>query len=69
MEYRIPAHAAIAERYAGEPCTLDNRPAKIVGQLLRFPRVATLDCACECEISWELVERVMSTTRQFRSTY
>lgn len=56
----------IGNRWSGEPCKLNGQPAKIIGRFNEFLRVATLDPAGPAvEWSWETIDRVMSTTREF----
>jgi len=59
--YRSASHAAIAAQYAGKLCTLNGAPARVVGRLLRFAHVATLDYrGPDEEYTWEQVQRIMS---------
>ncbi len=47
-------------------CTLDGKPAKVVGWLCQFPSVVQLDGGSAVEFSWPAVARVMSNDRNFR---
>ena len=49
----------IANYWAGEPCTLDGVPAKVIGRLNKFATIATYDTNSACEFSWFAVKRVM----------
>jgi hypothetical protein len=48
-------------------CTLDDKPAKIVGRLRRFPIVAQIDEPLEAEFSWEAVKRILDKDGKFSS--
>jgi|TARA_Y100000310_G_scaffold197133_1_gene197209 hypothetical protein len=51
---------ALADRFAGEPCTLDGEPAKIVGRQCKFATVATLrPSGPTAQFSWQTVQRRM----------
>jgi len=57
-----------AEKYAGEICTLDGEPARIVGRLLPFATVRTIrDGGPAFEYAWETVARVMENGGKFHS--
>lgn len=57
-----------AEKYAGEICTLDGEPARIVGRLLPFAIVRTIrDGGPAFEYAWETVARVMENGGNFRA--
>ena len=57
-----------AEKYAGEICTLDGEPARIVGRLLHFATVRTIrDGGPAFEYAWETVARVMENGGKFHS--
>lgn len=69
-EGRRPEDVEIADRWAGEPCTLDGKPAKVVGRLRRFAEVASLDRHAgdkAVSFAWSTVDRIMSADRAFRS--
>ena len=48
-------------------CTLDGKPAKVIGWKLDFPMVAQLHGPYAVEFSWATVNRIMSNDRAFRS--
>ncbi len=51
---------ALAEMWAGEACTLDGRPAKIMGRANRFATVGTLDpTGPAVQFSWDSVNGIM----------
>ena len=59
-----PEDIAIAERYAGAPCHLDGRPARVTGRMLRFALIAVLEpldggTTYNVEYSWPAVEHIM----------
>jgi hypothetical protein len=54
----------IADHYAGKFCTLDGRPARIIGRAQAFATVYTTDCdndeqVVEHEWSWAAVAHIM----------
>ena len=59
-------HTAYAAQYVGQACTLNGRPAKIVGAKLLWPHVVTLDGALDYEWSWVSVALVMERGGDFR---
>ena len=61
-------HKSIADRWSGEPCTLDGEPAKIAGRLCQCATVAPLNpCLPSYHWSWECVGRTMTNSRAFFS--
>lgn len=69
-ERRRPEDIDFADRWTGEPCTLDSRPAVVVGRLLRFAEIHSLDRRAGDQVvsfAWSTVDRIMSTHRAFRS--
>lgn len=62
-----PTRTEIANRWAGMPCYLDGKPAKIVGRLKDFATVAALDCSASVEFAWETVNRIMCGKMEFKS--
>ena len=58
---------AIANRWAGKPCYLNDKPAKIVGRLNPFATVATMDGSQSVEFSWHTINRIMYGKMEFRS--
>jgi len=48
-------------------CTLDGKPAKIIGWKNKYATVATLDGTSSFEWAWKTVARIMSLDRQFKS--
>lgn len=59
-----PKHKAIADKYVGEACTLytlyGEKPATIQGRLLKFAKIVSQDGAFCIEVSWEMVEYIMT---------
>lgn len=59
-EYKPKSLQNIADKWAGEPCTLNGMPATITGRLLAFGRVRPLDTRFGgVEYSWETIDRIM----------
>jgi hypothetical protein len=56
----------IAERHRDVPCTLNGKPAKIMGWKLDFATVGTLDGTLAYEWAWETVDRIMSNGGNFK---
>jgi hypothetical protein len=52
-------HAEIANKYAGEECTLDGKPARICGRLLRFAIVREIFGPSSAEFAWETIKHCM----------
>ena len=50
----------IADKYAGQPCTLNGKPAKIMGRLEPFALVGQLPQGLAVEFAWETVDYVMT---------
>jgi hypothetical protein len=48
-------------------CSLDDKPAKVVGRLNRFPIVAQIDGPLEAEFSWGAVKRTLDKDGKFSS--
>ena len=57
----------LAETYTGAACTLDGRPARIVGRLNPFATVATLPDGPSYQFAWETVARVMAQGGVFKA--
>ena len=55
----------IAKWRDNNACTLNGKPAKVVGWKLDFPVVAELDGPFAVEYSWAAVDRVMSDGGRF----
>jgi len=45
---------------------LNNRPARIIGRLLPFPRVRDMRADIEAEFAWETVARVVAAGGRFK---
>ena len=58
---------AAAARWAGSACTLDGRPARVLGRLQRFATVATIPGGAAVEFSWAAVGRIMGKGGGFKS--
>jgi len=57
----------IADKWAGQSCTYQGKPAKICGRLLDYGTVAPLDPSVpSIEYSWEAIDRVMNNGRNFK---
>ncbi len=61
----------LAERWAGSICTLDGRPAKVVGRVNPFATVAPVESLDDnyagFQWSWEAVDRIMKAGGNFVS--
>ena len=57
----------LANRWAGERCYLDGRPAKITGRLNPVATVAVLPDGPTCEFFWGHVDKVKRNNQQFDS--
>lgn len=53
--------------YVGRDCTLDGKPATIVGRKLDFAVVAQYPQGLRVEYAWPTVARVMESGGAFRS--
>ena len=62
-------HRPIANKWAGQSCTLNGKPATVAGRLKRFAFVAPLNLSDGggLEFCWETVDRIMSGTKAFKS--
>lgn len=62
-------HRPIADKWVGQSCTLNGKPATIAGRLKRFAFVAPLNLSDGggVEYSWEVVDRTMNGTKAFKS--
>lgn len=60
-------HVPIADKWAGQSCTLNGKPATIAGRLCQFAIVAPLNLSDGggVEWCWETVDRIMNGTRAF----
>ncbi len=58
-----------AKRWTGEACTLDGKPATVVGRKLPFAIVHTVDVLDGpiAEFAWPTVDRIMQRDRSFKS--
>jgi hypothetical protein len=57
----------LADKWTGEPCTLDGKPARIQGRLNEFATVATLPDGPAYQWAWETVDRIMKAAGNFKS--
>ncbi len=56
-----PYRRDVADKWAGELCTLQGEPARVVGRLDRFATVRTIrDSGPRAEYAWEIVDIIMS---------
>ena len=68
MNKRDRIRRILADKYTGQRCQLDGQEARIVGRLNDFATIATLDGTdIHGEWSWEAVDRIMSTTKEFHT--
>lgn len=72
VEMRREEDIPAAEKWAGESCTLDGKPARIIGRRLRFGQVALTDPMTVgryvvAEYSWTAIDRVMQSGGVFKS--
>lgn len=67
QEANSAENADIAAQYVGAPCTIDGRPATIMGRQLRFAIVAQLPDGLQREYAWPTVARIMGRGGDFRS--
>lgn len=59
-------HQEIADRWAGEACTLNGEPAKVQGRKLPYGVVAPLDAAFGgVEFAWQTIDDVMRAGGRF----
>lgn len=56
----------IADKWAGQACTLNGKPATVLGRMQPFAVVVCYPDGERYEWSWETVDRIMSTTKEFR---
>jgi len=65
QEIRVEGYKAA---WCGENCTLDGRPARIVGKRHPFAMVSTIDPPfIDIEYSWATVARIMADGGKFKS--
>ena len=57
----------IADTWAGQACTLNGKPATVLGRRQPFAVVSCCPDGERYEWAWETVDRIMSTTKAFRS--
>lgn len=57
----------IGKTYVGNDCTLDGKPAIIMGRKLDFAVVATLPHGNRVEYAWPIVARIMESGGTFKS--
>lgn len=58
---------AVAEKWSGEDCTLNGKPARVTGRLEPFASVRGDDGITLAVYSWEAVSRVMESNRKFKA--
>ena len=58
---------AVADRWTGKPCYLNDKPASIRGRILEFGLVCTDDGAQSVNFCWEAINRIMYGKMEFRS--
>lgn len=57
----------IATKRAGEVCTLDGKPARILGRLKNFAIVAQIPSGIKATWCWDTVEKIMQEGGNFKS--
>ena len=57
----------IADEWSGKACTLDGKPAKVMGRKNPFATVAILPDGYHCEFTWGQVDNVMVFGGRFMS--
>ena len=55
----------LADKWAGELCILNGKPARVVGRSNPFATVASLDGQLEGNWSWESVDSTMNGKKSF----
>lgn len=59
---------SIRDKWSGQSCTLDGKPAKVTGRLLDFAVISPLDHKIgQVEFSWAAVDLIMSHNGKFSS--
>lgn len=53
------AQDKLADKWAGSDCTLDGKPARVRGRLLKFAIVGQTMGGVQVEYAWATVEHVM----------
>lgn len=53
--------------FVGVPCTLDGKPAEIMGRRNDFATVAQIPQGVAVEFSWQAVARIMQGSKEFKS--
>ena len=56
----------IKSRWVGASCTLNGKPAKVMGRAHRFATIGTLDGTMSAEWSWQTVDAIMKRTKSFQ---
>ena len=49
------------EKWIGADCTLNGKPARIVGRKVTYPKVVEINGQLTVEFSWQAVKRIMTT--------
>ena len=57
--WSLRMHSNISNKYAGQLCTLDDLPAKIIGRSLIFGKIAPLNGGVAVEFAWSTIDRIM----------
>jgi len=57
----------IAERWTGKRCTLDSKPARVLGRLNNFATIAQVPDGVKADWCWDTVDRIMSAGGNFKS--
>lgn len=60
LEIQTAEQRRLANKYSGQHCTLDGKPAIIGGRSNKFATVGILPDGYDCEFSWQAVERIMT---------
>jgi hypothetical protein len=57
----------LADQWTGSRCTLDGKPARVIGRLNRFATVAQIPDGHAVDFTWKQVDNVMTFGCRFMS--
>ncbi|MFA5158563.1 MAG: hypothetical protein WC451_05275 [Patescibacteria group bacterium] len=57
----------MAEKWTGEKCTLDGKPARVLGRLNNFATIAQIPDGLKADWCWDIVDRIMTAGGNFKS--
>jgi len=66
-EMQTTEQKRLADKWAGEECTLDGKPARVLGRLNDFATIAQIPDGKKAEWTWDKVERIMYGGGSFKS--